>query len=284
MANDNYLVIPLSEEQTIMQFQLEMLHYNPQPGILPVQTKFNNQEISLHYALGLHVAISERLQHGDISSEEFLNFLQKLVDILQDSKNLLLNPASFVLDLPYIFIDPDTWDVALSYLPVEPTLDLRQSLISFFEKLQLAQPSLSSIYKEIDQIAMYLQQDYVNLHQLKVFLTKVRLQGPPHSNPSKKKPFRLEKQKNQLGEKREKGKNNLIENIDKRRKFQNISYNWRKLFFFVLSQVVIALLLFSSTKFLNALGDPTVTYLGLALLLGGINVLVLRKIFATVSK
>ncbi|KAF0240385.1 MAG: FHA domain-containing protein [bacterium] len=284
MTNENYLIVPLGEEHTIMQFQLEMLHNNPQPGILPVQTKVNNQEISLHYTLGLHMATTECFQNGVITSGEFLDFLLKLVDILEDSRNLLLNPASFVLDLPYIFIDQDTKDIALVYLPIEPRLDLQQSLISFFEKLQLALASLNSIRKEIDQVVDYLHRDYVNLYQLKVFLTKVRIQGPPNTNASKQKPFRLENKKNQLGEKREKGKNNLKENIYKKGKFQNISNNWRKLLFFVLSQAVIALLLFSSADFLNALGDPTVTYLALALVLGGINVLVLRKIFATVSR
>lgn len=284
MANDNFLVIPLSEAQDILHYQIEMLHYNPQPGILPVQTRFNNQEISLYYQLGSRHPIIDRLRDMIISGEEVLLLLLRLVDILQDSKNLLLNPASFMLELSHIYINSHTWDVALIYLPLAPRLELKQSLLNLIDKLILTQPSQTSVCEEIQLISQYLHRDFVSLLQFRNFLTQLRLQGPPLRDPSKEKPFRLDKQKKQLGEKREKNTNILQENKVVKKKYQNISLKIRQLGFFILAQIVIALLLLGSSNFLNSLGNPMVTYLGLALLLGGINVLVLRKLFTTVPK
>lgn len=275
MAQTNRLVITLEPEQRILHYQVAMLQYNPHPGIIPFNTQINNNSFSLHYAPGSSQPLSHWIKRGHLPQGEGPRLLAKLAHVLLDSQNLLLNPASFRLEIPHVYLDPANREPALVYLPLEPRSDVRENLLAFADSMRLSGPLLAS---ELQSISDYLQRDFVSLQEFGRFLTRGRLPERNLPTGDKNKPFRL-KNKNQLGDKREKGKISLIKNIENIELFSQISSKKRSLLFFAIIQAVLALLLVWCSGYLDQLGEPVITYLGVAVLLGALDVLVLKALF-----
>jgi len=262
MSKENILVLPVDEGAELIQYQLAMLGYNPQPGIIPFQTKLFNQEIVLQYQLDSRQSLSEYLQRGTASGN-IAELLLRIMDILQNSKKILLDPASFRLEPSYIYLEQHSEEIALVYQPFKTALTLQESLLDLQRKLRLIPAWPASADLDFQQIAAYLEQDYTSLTDFKRFLAQLSLRGPTPLKRIENKPFRLNIPRNQLPEKSQKRNRKLRQ----------------KLVIFILSQVLIGAVLYGNSSYLNSLGNPSLTYAGLALFLIGANLLLLRRLF-----
>jgi len=281
---DDCLIIKPNPEQTILSYQVEMLHYNPQPGIIPLQKRILNQELCLHYSVGSRQSLGEYFRSGG-PTENTLPFLKKIVAVLQDSEDLLLYPASFLLEADSIYLDSGSGEITLIYRPFPSGCSVRDSLLRLSEELLKLTPPSAEARAGIQDFNRYLKEQFTSLAGLKKYLDELSRHGVSTIRASSPKPFRLARgEKTEAAAKRKNVGTGLVEKKKEQAWVIALRGKSKEVFFFALIQLFIALLLLRSAGYLNSLEDPLATYAGVALVLGGFNLFLLRRLFANERK
>lgn len=280
MSNNNFLAISVEPGTKILYYQSEMITNNPHPGILPLKIAVNNQATSLYFQHQAYQPLAGYLRREDASKLEIIPFIIKMVDILLESRNLLLNPAAFSLKIAHVFLIPQNRQPVLVYLPWEPRLSLAETLDSFLNELKIFRPDLISDLAALDCLSQYLRRDYSSLQQLRSYLLQLRIQGLPASRTEQDKPFQLVRA-NEVQENYQEIHTEKTEVAPEIKEIKQLFLEKKKqLKIFLVAQVIIVILLLLCSKF-TALNDTASTTAGMVLIIGAVNVLLLKKIFIT---
>ena len=281
--SDRQLVIPIAPGTKLLQYQIEMINYNPGPGILPLSLRIDNQETSLHYQTGSLLSVADFLRREDTGKIEIMPLLIKMVDIILESKKLFLNPAAFSLELNHVFIEPKRKEPGMVYLPVEPSSGLPEALGNFLMKILLMRSDIISDSAVCQQVLTYLKQDYVGLSQFRGFLLQSRQQRQVSLGNEKEKPFSINAAKVELSDDIT-NENVLTNNQEMNAFLQILAAKRKQIISFLIAQLLIAILLLIVSPFISKLGDSSAVYGGIVLIIGGVNILLLKKIFIGVVK
>ncbi|MFZ5988214.1 MAG: DUF6382 domain-containing protein [Bacillota bacterium] len=130
-ALGSFLVISADTNEKILSYQVEMLANNPNKNILPLDVRQNNDKFNLYYTVTSKLALSQYLKRNKLKRGEFIGIFLDIVKTILDSKDYLLSDKSFLLDEDYIFINPNTMEVSLVYLPISFDLDINKTLRDF---------------------------------------------------------------------------------------------------------------------------------------------------------
>lgn len=133
-AAASYLVINPEGEEQIIDYQVEMISNNPNPSILPVVVRRKDNTAKLYYNITSKQSLSNILKRK-LDRNEFINIMINISKIILESKNYFLSDNSFIIDDEFIFLNPQTNQVSLVYLPMQNNTDANENFKSFLIKL-----------------------------------------------------------------------------------------------------------------------------------------------------
>jgi len=104
----------------INRVQHTMLASVEVPGLLPLDLREIDFEVSLHYEITGKRMLSQCLKNDKLSAQEFYSLLLQIVVILDDSHQYMLSPFNFIINEDFIFVE-EPLASAMLYLTYVPT-------------------------------------------------------------------------------------------------------------------------------------------------------------------
>lgn len=172
----SFLVASISKDDSIVEFQVNMLAKNPNKHILPLDVRRNNNRINLYYNVTSKLSLSQYLRRSQLSKNEFVDIFSGIVKTLLSSKGLFLSDNSFLLDDEYIYISPDTMCISLMYIPVKLDIDITKALKNFAINFVVYS---ANIYEEnsdsfLQQFLSFLKKDNFSIIDFDKFLKEMK--------------------------------------------------------------------------------------------------------------
>lgn len=133
LASKNYLSLMLDNSEKILDYQAGMINNKKDGGILKIELRRLNDKVKLLYDITSKASLSSLVGKKEFSKEEFLNVLKTVSQVLIDAKKYYLKEGNFILDIDYVYIDENTGDASLVYIPIERSI--KPSLVDEFRTL-----------------------------------------------------------------------------------------------------------------------------------------------------
>ncbi len=112
-----YLVYEKKTDDKMDHLTLEMMSNNRIDGVVPANHIQIDDRFYMKYDISGLISLREYLQ-GVVSRQKILSVLESIADAAIVSEDYLLSISSYVLDMEYVYIDPDTLKVSMIVLPV----------------------------------------------------------------------------------------------------------------------------------------------------------------------
>ncbi|NLL06545.1 MAG: FHA domain-containing protein [Clostridiaceae bacterium] len=172
----SFLVANISKDDSIVEFQVNMLANNPNKHIIPLDVRRNNNRISLYYNVTSKLSLSQYLSRSRLSKIEFVEIFSGIVKTLLNSKGLFLSENSFLLDDEYVYISPDTMCISLIYLPVKLEIDITKALKDFAINFVVYSANINEENSDsfLQQFLSFLKKDNFNIIDFDKFLKEMK--------------------------------------------------------------------------------------------------------------
>ncbi len=305
-STSSFLVINMSSNEKILEYQIEMLHNNSCQGILSLNVRQKNDEIKLYYNITSKLTLKQFLKRKKLSKIEFINILTGITETLIKSKEYFLYDNGFIIDEELIYINPSSLETEMAYIPVSLDTNAGQSFKSFLGKLIISSVKIDedSSGSYIQKILNYLKQDDFSISDFDKLLkdiknkeSKEKLLGNKESNHPLQKSIHIHKDTADPKEnvRHVNIKDNGAETIGNKRinKIETAKesdeeietaikkkYHPKYIIIAILSQIpIIITLVFSLDTIIAVAGDAISGYLGAALIVAAIDILLFRYLF-----
>ncbi len=163
-----------SEAVRVIQYQVEMITNNNVPGLLPVEVRRKDNEVSIYCNIDGYVSLGAFLQQARLGKNDFLRLVDQIINTLVESQKFFLNQESFVLRDRYIYVKPDTKAIALLYLPTDVEQDSELALKDLVISLIAHLPGVDARDAQIGEFLNYLKKERVTLAELQRYLKRGR--------------------------------------------------------------------------------------------------------------
>jgi hypothetical protein len=147
--SSDYLIFSKKENlhsSELADLQVKMLQANSIPKLLPLEIEENDLIVQLRYNFSAKRMLSHSLKGQKLSLHEYYKLLFSIASVLDDSKNYMLNEASYIIHEDFIYIGSDYEDLYLIYVPIyslpekkkvrEEMKSLAMNLIGSLQELQ----------------------------------------------------------------------------------------------------------------------------------------------------
>lgn len=187
----SFLVYSLEPAEEIDEVGYHMVSGNEIPNLLPVSLYQLDQERELKYNISSKMRLNEFLEQT-ISKQKALNVFRSVCEALLSSEEYMLNEKQFVLDMHYIFVEPETGETELVYLAVEneetgPEMDCAR----FFKQVLIKLKSGGDDRNYVADILQYLNTSgSFSLHTFRELLLKLDGGEPPTGEKPIKEPLK----------------------------------------------------------------------------------------------
>lgn len=104
-------------ESAIIGYQARMIELNRIKYIIAPETAGSEGVNRLYYNITSRIPLSLYLKRKKFSKEQLLKFFLDIVASVNDSTGYLLHVSNFVFNQEYVFINPETLEPALVYVP-----------------------------------------------------------------------------------------------------------------------------------------------------------------------
>lgn len=128
----NYLI--LWQEEFRDCYQLEMLVKNQIPGLLVCRLGLWDEKAALYYEISSRQSLRLILERKRLNAKELYRLLESLQKSVKTCGAYLLDGNQLLLNPEYIYLEPDTWELAFCYFPFEEQA-LQDSLLNLAEYL-----------------------------------------------------------------------------------------------------------------------------------------------------
>lgn len=129
------LILTISVEEQIKQYQIGMLEKNHMNLLLPLVVQRVNDEWKLSYDITSKIPLSRVLERKLLQHYEFEFIISQFAALVHDLKEYLLDLSSVVFDKNYIYCDPADFTLFFTYLPVSTSEKEPERIKSFLKKL-----------------------------------------------------------------------------------------------------------------------------------------------------
>lgn len=143
-ATASYLTVNTGLRGDILDYQVSMAAANCIGRMAHFNMKCSDGNTYFYYNITSMLSLSFFLKRRKLGRDEFVSLLSDIARTLVDCEGYLLSGSSFVLDVEYMFINPETLDISMIYLPVERNRDVPLMFKEFVIGLILK-------YAEIDE-------------------------------------------------------------------------------------------------------------------------------------
>lgn len=128
----NYLI--LWQEEFRDCYQLEMLVKNQIPGLLACRLGLWDEKAALYYEITSRQSLRLILERKRLNAKELYRLLESLQKAVKTCGAYLLDGNLLLLNPEYIYLEPDTWELAFCCFPFEEQA-LQDSLLNLAEYL-----------------------------------------------------------------------------------------------------------------------------------------------------
>lgn len=277
-AASSFLVIECGTR--ILEFQVKMLENNTIRYVVPVETVKTEGIYHFYYNITSRISLLMYLKRHKLSRMEFLKLFLNLSSCISNSAGYLLSASNFAFDPEYVFIEPDTMEIRLIYIPAEAgshcggTL---QTLVSDVLMQHINEPGFGGDL--VQRILSEVKSDIFNLRNFMILINELLYgeegSGTPARLPEKDfydKTLENSCKKDKIEEKQEDKEN-------KENKTVKISLSI--VIPFVLLQFIMGGIILICRGFLDNIGeDRTTTYAAVMMIVAAVDVIVFRKLQA----
>lgn len=116
-SHADFLILKVPENESIIDYQIEMLRYNPNSSVVPVESRQIGEDTYLYYEITSLVSLELFLKNNRLGKKDYLEILRQISSTLLWCEGCLLQADRFILDSMYIFLGTQK-TIALLYLPV----------------------------------------------------------------------------------------------------------------------------------------------------------------------
>ncbi|GAB4263380.1 DUF6382 domain-containing protein [Thermincola ferriacetica] len=157
----------------IIGFQAEMIANNQIPGVLNLEIREKNAHAKLYYNLTGLISLANYLKRQKIGKTEFTLILERILSPILESKKYFLNSNSFLLDDNLIYINPDSGEVFLAYLPLELEQDITRTFKTFVTDLLVGKANIDTGDNFVQRLLQLLKAEDLNLPEFRKQLMKL---------------------------------------------------------------------------------------------------------------
>lgn len=164
-SDDNASFLVICGNFMTLGYQVSMLENNRISNVLAVDVVRKDDICYLYYNITSKTSLSLFLNIRKLDRNDFLKLLLKIVSAVDDSSGYLLTSSNFVFNLDYVYVDPETLEPAIIYVPacdcvVDGTvltefiseLVIKHINIAGFENSNAVQRILASVKSEVFNI------------------------------------------------------------------------------------------------------------------------------------
>lgn len=112
----NYLIMDALEKNR-ESFEIRMLTVNSIEGILKFRMKEEEEHSCYYYEITSKQPLSRLLEFKEIRREELASLITGIGSVLNKMEAYLLQEANILLEPEHIYIEPETFQVWLCYVP-----------------------------------------------------------------------------------------------------------------------------------------------------------------------
>ena len=269
-ASFSYIVVNAGKQDNILWYQVSMLENNSINRIAPFEIKRKNGVAYFYYNISSKLSLSFFLKRKKLKRNDFIKILADIARNLVDSAGYLLTDSSFVIDAEYIYINPDTLEILMIYLPVASPNDIGRIFKDFVIELILHHVNIDECGSDnfLQRILAFVKGDVFNLTEF-LGLLDILLYNPDSyvtdSGVQDEKPLSTIPEKSLTAGRRTKEKR----------------LNERPVAIVILTQVLIAALIIICRKFLNTINsNSTVTYVAALMVVLAVDILLFKFLFS----
>ncbi len=135
-ASANFLVVLC--ESKVIGYQVQMLEHNLIRHVISPEMVRKEGANHFYYNITSKIPLSFMLKRRKLSREAFLKLLLQMTSAVNDSSGYLLCISNFIIDPDYIYVDPETLEPTLVYVPAAIGQNGCEAIRSFISELLLA--------------------------------------------------------------------------------------------------------------------------------------------------
>ena len=113
----NYLILEMEENFKENEYSIKMITYNQIPGLLRCEIRKVNGSISLYYDITSKQSVTHIFERHLMEYEDIRQFLMGIKRGMEGASGYLLDENSFLLDSEHLYMDVETREVFLCYVP-----------------------------------------------------------------------------------------------------------------------------------------------------------------------
>lgn len=133
-GTNTYLVYAIKEDDSVDSMSLGMLTNNKIHGLAPTLFTQMNSQKYIKYNVSAKVSVAQFFA-GAVNKKRLLGVFTGIVNAMLAAEDYMLDPASIIMDLDYIFADVSTCETDLICLPIIDTEAKRPDLGMFFRNI-----------------------------------------------------------------------------------------------------------------------------------------------------
>ncbi|NLP14290.1 MAG: FHA domain-containing protein [Clostridium sp.] len=175
-ASGSFLIVNADADEKVLTYQIEMIKNNPNKNILPVSLIQKDSKYQFRYSITSSLALSQYLKRNKLKRDEFIDIFYDITKTILDSKSYLLSDKAFIINKEYIYINPDSMEVALVYLPLNFDININEILKNFTINFIMYGSNIeeSSNDNFIQRILYLLKSDTFNILELNNLLRELK--------------------------------------------------------------------------------------------------------------
>lgn len=120
-GNKGFFVALIGPTYKLVSYEVKMIENNSSNSSLIMSISQFNEKIKLRYDIGNKISLDNYLKGKNITKSEFILIAKNIVKVLNSYEELILENGIEFLDLEDIYIDPDTKEIVIIYIPINYT-------------------------------------------------------------------------------------------------------------------------------------------------------------------
>lgn len=174
ISHSDFLLIKVPENESVIDYQLEMLRYNPNSAVVPVEARQIGKDTYLYYEITSLISLEQFLKNNRICKKDYLEILRQVSGALLWCEGCLLQADRFVLDIAHIFLGTQK-TASLLYLPVSRITGGADKLKKLITEMNNYLDDMVSNEPEIRYIIDFLRGEDFRIRGLNKVITELNI-------------------------------------------------------------------------------------------------------------
>ena len=204
-ASDSYLIIEPENCNNALKYQLVMLESNNIERIADIQVRRQNDKEFYYYKITSKVSLKLFLKRKKFKKHEFIRILTDIANTLVGCGGFLLSENCFVIDPEYIYVNPETLEIYLIYVPNQILRNTGMMFKEFIIDLIIHKADIDDCEYDnfIPKILTFVREDIFNIAAFTKMLENIKYESKyeTESTNSESMPKHVEVPENKMTKK-----------------------------------------------------------------------------------